>query len=339
MKYVPFLKLKQGELGAIKFLAPEICSDVKPYHLFLNDNNENRVGEYLDSLLNPLSKAYASKDMSFFADFTGFTDYQIIHVCELLRERDFDFTYVINNLNIDLETATYLKEANLYGNGLALKIDATAELNMAEMNSRIKKIMSFFTIAPNQIDMILDFGYIPMENLGLYINMFETLQKGLDSFLEFRNVIILAGSFPRDMNGIAVNTIHYLPMLELRLFNQLKKMSNRELVYGDFGNIHPVINTEPVTFQGSCSIKYTVSSQFLIFRGTIPGRVPEGTGQYVQKCKLLVASNEYCGEDFSYGDREIALYANDLKKGNGSSTTWITNTLNHHIAKIISDLD
>jgi hypothetical protein len=339
MKYVPFLKVKQGELSALKHVSGDVAAVIKPYHLFLNDVNTTRAGEYLDSIVGPLAKSYEGKNMEFYADLSIFTDYEHIHICEVMRNVGLEFTFVINGLNLESTTANYLRENKLFNNGTAIRLRPSDGLNFESINSKILRLEEFFGIDKGQIDLILDFGYISANNTGLYTASYEKLQDKISDFENFRNIIFLAGSFPKDMNGIAVDSIHDLPMFEYEVFKSLLPITKRILVYGDYGNIHPIINPDPTNFPASCTIKYTVKGAFRIFRGTVAGKVPQGTGQYVQKSKLIVASNIYDGPDFSYGDREIKLYAEEKKKGNGSATTWITNTINHHIAKMVSELD
>jgi hypothetical protein len=338
MKYVPFLKVKQGELAAVKNLSENIIAEVKPYHLFLNDSNKDRAGEYLESLIKPLVATYKDRGNSFFTDFSIFTDYQSIHMYELLRHHGLDFTIVAENLNLPSDSAEYLKNTNLFGNGLALKLTASNDYKFDVLNKRIRAICEYFDIQSSDVDLIIDFGYVTPGNLGLFTSRFEKFQFTIKNFDHFRSVVILSGSFPKDMTGIAVDTIHELPLLEMEIFQALASLSSRELIYGDYGNIHPVLNPESAKFSGSCTIKYTTSRAYKIYRGTKPDMVAQGTRQYVEKCQLIVAADDYDGPAFSFGDKEIQMYAEEKKKGNGSSTTWITNTLNHHITKLASEL-
>lgn len=338
MKYVPFLKVKKGELAALKNLTESVLSEIKPYHLFLNDSNPDRAGEYLESLIKPLVAVYKNRKNSFFVDFSIFTDYQSIHMYELLRNHGLDFTVVAENLNLPPDAAEYLRDAKLFGNGLALKLVASNDYNFDVLNKRISAICSYFNIQSDDLDLIIDFGYVTPGNLGLFTSRFEKIQSAIENFNNFRQVIILSGSFPKDMTGIAIDTIHELPLFELTIYQALFDLSSRELLYGDYGNIHPVLSTEAARFSGSCTIKYTTSRAYKIYRGTKPDMVAQGTRQYVEKCQLIVAADDYDGPAFSFGDKEIQMYAEGKRKGNGSSTTWITNTLNHHITKLVSEL-
>jgi len=75
---------------------------------------------------------------------------------------------------------------------------------------------------------------------------------------------------------------------------------------------------------------YTLDDLWFVVRGGAFSSHPDGYGQYFSISDEIVALDEYCGPDFSYGDAYIADRANRNGKP-GSPASWITACVNHHI--------
>jgi hypothetical protein len=75
---------------------------------------------------------------------------------------------------------------------------------------------------------------------------------------------------------------------------------------------------------------YTLDDLWFVVRGGAFSSHPDGYGQYFSIADEIVALDEYCGPDFSYGDAYIADRANRSGKP-GSPASWITACVNHHI--------
>ena len=109
--------------------------------------------------------------------------------------------------------------------------------------------------------------------------------------------------------------------------------------YGDYGNKHPIYVGE-AAFSGSCSIKYTIEKEFVIYRGHVAKDHPHGNGQYITFAKRLISTTDYAGSGFSWGDKrieEIGIQSlTSPKPKPGSATSWVEITQNHHITLLHS---
>ena len=62
-----------------------------------------------------------------------------------------------------------------------------------------------------------------------------------------------------------------------------------------------------------------------------------GYDQYPANAELLMQRQEYCGAEFSYGDRYI--FERPLKRKNpGTPTTWIAAGVNHHLTFVVRQM-
>jgi len=75
---------------------------------------------------------------------------------------------------------------------------------------------------------------------------------------------------------------------------------------------------------------YTLEDLWFVVRGGAFSSHPDEYEQYFSIAEEIVALDEYCGADYSYGDSYIADRA-DRKGKPGSPASWITACVNHHI--------
>lgn len=75
---------------------------------------------------------------------------------------------------------------------------------------------------------------------------------------------------------------------------------------------------------------YTLEDLWFVVRGSAFSSHPDGYEQYYSIADEIVALEEYCGPDYSYGDK----YISDRSKRDGkpgSPSSWITACVNHHL--------
>lgn len=75
---------------------------------------------------------------------------------------------------------------------------------------------------------------------------------------------------------------------------------------------------------------YTLEDLWFVVRGGAFSSHPDGYGQYYTIAEEIVALDEYCGKDYSYGDKYI-WDCSQRAGSSGSPASWITACVNHHI--------
>jgi hypothetical protein len=75
---------------------------------------------------------------------------------------------------------------------------------------------------------------------------------------------------------------------------------------------------------------YALDNVWFIARGGAFSRHPDGYDQYFAIADEIVALDEYCGADFSYGDEYISE-RHERVGTPGSPASWITACVNHHV--------
>lgn len=76
---------------------------------------------------------------------------------------------------------------------------------------------------------------------------------------------------------------------------------------------------------------YTLEDVWFVVRGSAFSRHPDGYAQYYSMADDIVALDEFCGADFSYGDQYISDRHNRQGKP-GNPGSWITACVNHHVS-------
>lgn len=337
IKYVPILRGKPGEFTALQNLEEKALNEICPLIQFIPDSNPKRVGNYLDKISLELVNAWNFDGNLIYFDTSYLQDAHFISdIIRKMEENEINFIPVIHP-NSTQEYLDFIRDRN--SNGLCIRVQ-TPVYRHKDLLTTIDTTCERFDTEESEIDLLIDLQYIDNEdNLANYRRTFFRFYNSLTRPTRYRRIILGAGSFPVDVNRFKVNRISRIPRIEANLWNIVKHdFIYAPLIYGDYGNIHPIYNPMGKAYEGSCTIKYTSDTEFYIFRGMKASKVEEGSTQYHKKSKELISCPAYDGKDFSWGDEYIYKCANhDITPGNAG--TWVKYTLNHHFMKILDLLD
>lgn len=345
--YVPVLKLRSSEMKALQFLNINVKEKVMPVIQILSDKLQDRKGDYLTVKLKELIGAFSESNMSFYADFEFVANGEIFLIKEFLKLVTFQNIKFIPVLSFIKSLPVYrnlIREKYLQ-NGVCLKFDEYRIKNLKTedfliyFNEVVSKCKGFFQINESQIDIHLCLEELNgNESKQLTRRLIEILSN-IDNGSDFRRIFVSVGSFPKDLSEILVDTERILYRHEWEFWKSLQVLRNKfNLIYSDYGNIHPIYDPDQNGHIGSCSIKYTIEEDYLILRGTKPNKHPEASGQYRTKSLALVNNKIYDGPGFSWGDFKILQVAQQTES-TGNASKWVQYTLNHHISKIYSLLN
>ena len=214
--------------------------------------------------------------------------------------------------------------------GVVLRLSPD-DLFDASMPANVQQVLTQLGVAPPDVDFLCDLGFIGGQNAPMLVTAVRGVLANIPVLATWRHLIVAASNLPSDFS-----TIHGLgsvPRTEWALWNALRGAA-RSPSFGDYAVAHPIYTQVP--FAGAANIRYTIASDWLIFRGfkvTMPG----GFAQFVTMSQQLVLSPSFCGPGFSWGDGQIALYAGGAS-GTGNMTTWRAIATNHHIVFVLRQL-
>jgi hypothetical protein len=337
--YTPILQIKEGELKALGNLLPVDKPKMIPLIQLLPDLATTRKGNYVAERMKPLGEGWSFLDNRLYVDpvFVGDDYPEVMRLFfNEIKQNHINIIPVVRPDSSDL-IKNFAKDYLLYG--ICIRISSN-NVSADIINNTLANYQSLFSLNDNEIDLLIDFGVVTSDNETHFYNSFENVYSKIHKVKSIRKLIISAGSFPGELGKLAKDSITKIPRTEWSLWGRIKKFTENatNLVYSDYGNVHPIYNPDNAKHRGTCSIKYTDTDGFIIFKGEQASKSPISTGQYREKSKVLVTMSCYSGNMFSWGDQYI-LDCAEGKENHGGSTTWVKITQNHHFVKMLRLLE
>lgn len=149
-------------------------------------------------------------------------------------------------------------------------------------------------------------------------------------------VTIAGGSFPAMLTGLSQGQSS-IPRVEWQTWRRLiKNPELSDLQFGDYAVTNPDLPDLPenAVINASAAIRYAREDHWMLIKGTATRT--GGFAQYNGLCKILVGEKYYSGPAFSYGDQQ---YANHTAPGakSGNLTTWRRDATSHHLALTVDE--
>ncbi len=349
--YIPCLRWKQGEYLAIEHLPLNTKNLIMPLIEIPEigyDFQENKEVRSIEEHLNLFTKRVNDK----WGHDECFVDIHIIDTSKLLTTGQHPAIFVFDDLRLkgvqavpvvwvnqdfSFQSAIF-QTVHQDSRGICIRINLEEAANPTILNS-VNKLLKNCGVKVEQSDLILDLGAPNFDPLDGFIGLVETTIRTLPYLKNWRSFGLIGTSFPASLSG--VNTgLSYLPRKEWLLYKglvvNLKTSSVRIPTFGDYAVNHPEIsNLDYRITKPKANIRYALSDRWLIARGQ---NVRDyGYEQHRDLCKLIIRSNEYCGETFSPADKYIYDCAKG-KVGAGNLSTWRQIGTNHHIEIAVKDV-
>jgi hypothetical protein len=346
--YVPVLKGKQGEFGALQSLDERWRSMIKPCievpavaYDFENKKPKVSLDRHLAAIADKLRRSWGPSP--FFLDLSPLPSGartedgthpadRLFDVCKQKGLRPIPVsTPQLDNIHQD----ALARKAKEHGNGLCLRLLVEVLLD-GDPVQIIKSLMARVKITDRaNTDIILDVDYVMGSHVTAVRNGVLSVLSRLPGVEAWRSVTLVGCGFPENLIGLTPGTVVAFPRTEWMLW---KGMSSKDLAparmptFGDYAIQHPTQKEVDQRVVGpSASIRYTTNGQWLIFRGR-GVRTPKsgGLSQYKKLSQDLIAHEDYSGKEFCWGDR----YISDCARGavsTGGMPLWRQIGTNHHI--------
>jgi hypothetical protein len=218
---------------------------------------------------------------------------------------------------------------------LCVRLDATDVSTATLTHRRLRDLLDACSLEPDGVYVLLDLQC-------LFGADHEAVSKQVVRFLKLLEsetwVGILVGGygFPDQLSSIcATNAQTYLRRVEQDVFRDAALV---DMVTPRWFADYTVLSPAFVELDGRLMSKvmapkalYTLEDVWFVVRGGAFSRHPDGYAQYYSMAGEIVALDEFCGADFSYGDQYISDRHNGQGKP-GNPGSWITACVNHHIS-------
>lgn len=365
-RYVPILKWKRAEESALKnlddaqkeFMTP-LVELVMPKPKLYKDK-EKKIKKTDEEIFNELIHIFKQERIAKIPEEIVkswghnpiYIDYSLLYTVQLKKESIEKISALGSQLGLTLIPVINLsddeeikKTVALYakkGSGLCLRIVSSDFTSIEKLNEKIDIFIRTFGLTKANIDLLIDLKNIK-EIDGSY-QKFIGLSQKINNLMEWRNFIFASGAFPEDLSKCNLDDSNLIPRFDWLNWNSQIKSGKlkRNPTFADYTIRHPIYNESFQFFAPTTSIKYTRENDWLIMKGK-----KQKFELYLANAKLLSTDTDiYYGENFSFGDKYIAekgrYYDKYIKNpkihGTGSTETWITAGINHHLVCTISQI-
>jgi len=354
--YVPILKWKAAEKTSLKELQDECKTHITPvFQLVMpglkrvkgklvSETPEEQFEEVIQTFKEKIPEI-PEEILDSWGTETAFIDLSLIYTVPLRIEGLRKIISKGSQLGIhlvpvlNLSDDPELKEAIFsldreYKSGLCLRLVCSDFNDLPVLNARIRDFLMSNNLTEETIDLLVDIKDINGNN-GKY-SKYANLSQEIYNLTNWRTFTFASGAFPVDLTAYKIDEENIVPRLDWD--NWIDQSRNKKLrrypSFADYTIQHPIYKESSQFFSPSTSIKYTLENDWLIMKGK-KGRFD----LYLANAKLLSDDDRFFGESFSYGDKYIFEKAQHLEaylknpkiKGTGTSETWLSAGINHHL--------
>lgn len=337
-RYFPVLLSKAGEITALTNLSQNVKDEISPIIQVLADGY-NRVENFA-------STEWSFDDNELFLDFSLCAPFDRARTRSLITNLVAAGVNVVPVLQSNSDTRYTALLQTLIANGTVSNVCirfSNGSGGFININAQVATILGTLAINRTQSSILLDFGFVENHNYNMISALAINIITGINHKPDYNNIIVASSSFLENLSTLTpAGRLYRLQRYEWDIWQTLIAQPGFAGVvkYGDYGTKYPFY--AEANFQGSCSIKYTLPTEFIIYRGEISGNHPQGNGQYIIFADRLVRSADYSGAGFSWGDTRIDFYAGQVltnpRRQTGNATSWVEISQNHHITLLHSIL-
>ncbi len=345
--YVPILKGREGEYGALGTLAPHTRRALTPLIEIppipwdyeqqrpakTIDQHLKKVGQKIDQGWGPSGRLFV--DLRWIPETDRMIDgtYPLTHVFQALRLRHVEAVPVVGLLHDDEHLQACRAIVAVDDRGVCLRVQREDFTEFGNISGTIENLLGRVGASPQNSDLLLDLGALTPDNRSLGVEAVIRLANQLPLLRDWRTFTVAATSFPQNLIGLPPSDFSLIPRQEWALWTSLARRADQIVrfpTFGDYAISHPEpAEVDPRVMRPSASVRYTCDAGWLIPKAR--NLRDHGYKQFHQVSRALVQREEYAGRQFSWGDRYIDDCAVE-RVPTGNLTTWRKVGTSHHLA-------
>ncbi|MBU0633979.1 MAG: beta family protein [Candidatus Omnitrophica bacterium] len=351
--YVPILKWKRAEQSALKVLEEKHKKHITPLLQFVmskgkpGDQREDIVVKFEEQL-----PKIPEKVIEVWGKAPIFIDVSLLYTTPLKAKALVAISQGGHDLGgvfipiVHLYDEQKIKEvayslAKKNKCGLCLRLICPDFVDLNKLNQDIANFLSVGKLEEKDIDLLVDVK--EAESNGNKCSKYLGMVQDLPNLTKWRTFSFASGSFPEDLSAYKLDEENLIPRVDWISWkgHVTGKTLKRKPAFADYTIQHPIYKEATQFYHPTTSIKYTLEDEWLIMKGK-----KHRFEMYLGSAKLLSQDRRFYGESFSYGDKYVALKAkhcdvylkNKKLGGTGSTETWITAGINHHLVLVANQV-
>src|ERR1041385_155070 len=350
--YVPVLKGRQGEYGALDTLSRTVKSGLTPLieippvpWNFVQSVPAKTIDGHLTKVATTMRKS-VGVDRPFFIDLLWISENERMEdgtlplewIFSAARDQDLLPIPVINLIRgTELLNATR-NIVQQDQRGICLRIQREDFTEFPNLEEQMLTTLEQVSTAVANTDLIFDLRSI-IAPRQIDADSVIQLVESIPHLRQWRSFTMTATSFPENLIGLPPSDSSILDRTEwilwLELLRRRRELSRRP-TFGDYAISHPEsAEVDPRIMSASASIRYTADQSWLVLKGKSLRK--NGFDQFFAVCQDLVGRSEYSGRNFSWGDKYICDCADGMD-GPGNLTTWRKVGTSHHLVYAVRQL-
>lgn len=331
--YVPILKSKQGELGAISTVGSSSLSQLQPL-VEVRECSPKQAAALAaawphaqDTLfVHPLN-VDANDDSSWVGDITQLFD--------ALRSTGVPAIPVIT-LDAEPVIVTAISQiCALDGRGVCIRVDSeeAALARPVVFTQEVDQLLSDLGLPPEKCDLLVDVGLV-RNSIVARVTTAEAALRVVPYLNVWRNVICGFSAFPESLGDVAPpGAITPIVREDAAAWTAVASRNPPRLpIFADYAIGNPFYADVP--WAPIPSIRYAYSDSWIIHRGATK---QNRSAQYRQLTSNLVAASHFAGSAFSPGDEYFADVAAG-SVGPGNPMTYVRAGTSRHLACVLDRL-
>lgn len=332
--YTPILRTKRGELSALKRLTPQVAARVSPL-LMVTDTSIVQTPTHIMRHVTQLKQAWPHAH-------NLFIDANILEV-QYIGTSLIYFNHLIQQslpiapaFTIGLSSSNYI---NAIKNFLMTQTNPCVCIRLLPqlypdpntLSSTLLEVLKYFK--QFQLRIIVDM--LELQVAQMLIPYVRQLIDWIASIHRWADITLAGSSFPKLLPPTAVLVPQRISRQEWQLWDAIRQQGGICPSFGDYTCQHctfedfitiPSANIAP-------KLRYTTDLEWIVVKGH------GGQNQdYVQMAQTIINLPEFCGPQFSYGDKFIHDKSSGSSQTLGNHESRVVADENHHITYVVSQL-
>ena len=349
--YVPVLKGRNGEYGALQVMSPGVKARLTPIlevppipWNYKEEQPAKTIDAHLQRVSSKIRKSWGDErplfvDLQWIPESEQMSDgrHPMTYVFDTARQAGLQLVPVIGLVREDHREACCEVIAR-DGRGVCLRLQRE---DFAEpgLDEQVAALLDTLGVSAVDTDLILDLRALNSAEIATLVTTVPAFIRSVPLIKRWRSFAMTATGFPENLIGLTPSAPSSIPRLEWTLWRSViagGRTLPRLPVFGDYAIAHPQPSeVDPRIMRPSASIRYTTSNTWLILKGR--NLRDYGYEEFHEVCRQLIRRPEYSGPEFSWGDRYIQDCAH-RRTGTGNLTTWRKVGTSHHLAFVTGQL-
>lgn len=339
--YVPIIKGKRNDIQAVGMLRDEVRSLVKPLVEAMPVNRaKSSVEDHIQKFVRYIVKHIPSGEI--FVDFFGLMPDEkledgsdaTITGFELLQSLGRSVTPTYGLARNDELWASLGPIVEGFGKGFCFRLSIDdLDDNAEESWTQVIERSSDLGLAPRQVDLVIDLRFVGNHDesqLNELVVDFVALNPQASTY---RSIVVAGSSAMKTVGEIEKDDVGEVVRRELYVWSTLRRDvdDSLQLLFGDYGVIHPDFSDFGSSKYMNAKIRYTAGDRIIYYRGHGLIYPKKDYAQYHNLARKACSDPRFRGASASFGDSYLYQCSNRLIKP-GTPSTWVRADMNRHIS-------